>query len=107
MNERVQAGLAVLSVCFVGATFAVRWAVTPVRERGRHRARHVQAVADDALLDDLMGDWPEPAMGAVVAQAWRWCAECMRMEPSLLHADDCWRCGHCLTVTYAGAEAAS
>lgn len=107
MNERIHAGIAVLSACFIVAAFAVRWAVTPVREPGRHRSRHVRAVADGALLDDLLGDWPEPATGAVVAQAWRWCADCMRTEPALLHADDCWRCGHCLTVTYAGAEAAS
>lgn len=97
MNDRITLGAAVL----VSGVFLVRWALTP------HRSRHVQAVADDALLADLMDDWPEPAMGAVVAQSWRWCAECMRMEPALLHADDCWRCGHCLTVTYAGTEAAS
>lgn len=103
MNDRITLGAAVL----VAAILLVQWAIAPIRERGRHRGRHVQTVADDALPNDLMGDWPEPATGAVVAQAWRWCAECTRMEPSLLHADDCWRCGHCLTVTYAGAEAAS
>lgn len=107
MNDRIHAGIATLSTVFVGAAFAIRWAVTPVRERGRHRGRHVQAVADEALLDALMGDWPEPATGAVVAQAWRWCEDCMRTEPALLHADDCWRCGHCMAVTYSGAEATS
>lgn len=104
MNDRIHAGIATLSAVFVVATLAVRWAVTPVREPGRHSDDHDTVVTPIA---DLMGDWPEPATGAVVAQAWRWCAECMRMEPSLLHADDCWRCGHCLGVTYAGAEAAS
>jgi hypothetical protein len=107
VNDRIHAGIATLSACFIVAAFAVRWAVTPVRKRGRHRGRPVQAVADDALLAELTEDWPEPATGAVVAQAWRWCADCMRMEPALLHADDCWRCGHCLTATYAGTEAAS
>lgn len=107
MNDRITAGAAAWVATISVASLAIRWAVTPVRTPGRHRGRHVQAVADDALLDDLMGDWPEPAMGAVVAQAWRWCAECTRMEPSLLHADDCWRCGHCLHVTYAGAEVTS
>lgn len=103
MNDRITLGAAVL----VAAILLVQWAIAPVRERGRHRARHVQAVADDALLNDLMGDWPEPAMGAVIAQAWRWCEECMRTEPSLLHADDCWRCGHCMHVTFDEAEAVS
>lgn len=101
MNDRITLGAAVLA----SGGLAIRWALSPVRERGRHRGRRVQAVADEALLADLMGDWPEPATGAVVAQAWRWCEECMRQEPSLLHADDCWRCGHCLRVTYAGSSA--
>lgn len=100
MNDRITLGAAVL----VAAVLAVRWALTPVRDTTPYDDDHPTV---ETPLDQLMGDWPEPAMGAVVAQAWRWCAECMRMEPSLLHADDCWRCGHCLTVTYAEAEAAS
>lgn len=104
MNDRIHAGIAVLSAVFVVATLAVRWAVTPVRESAPYAYDHETV---ETSLAELLGDWPEPATGAVVAQAWRWCENCMRSEPSLLHADDCWRCGHCLTVTYAGAEAAS
>lgn len=100
MNDRITLGAAVL----VAAVLAVRWALTPVRDTTPYADDHPTV---ETPLDQLMGDWPEPATGAVVAQAWRWCAECMRMEPSLLHADDCWRCGHCMTVTYAGAEATS
>lgn len=104
MNDRLHAGIGVLSAVFVGATLLARWAVTPVRETAPYSDGHPTV---ETSLGDLTGDWPEPATGAVVAQAWRWCEECMRSEPSLLHADDCWRCGHCLRVTYAGAEAAS
>jgi hypothetical protein len=104
VTDRLHAGIAVLAAVFVGATLAVRWAFTPVRDTVPGIDDHPTV---ETPLAELVGDWPEPATGAVVAQAWRWCAECMRMEPSLLHADDCWRCGHCLRVTYAGAGAAS
>lgn len=100
MNDKITLGAAVL----VAGVLAVRWAFSPVREPAPYGDDHDTVVTP---LAELMGDWPEPATGAVVAQSWRWCADCMRMEPSLLHADDCWRCGHCLRVTYAGAEAAS
>lgn len=104
MTERIHAGIAVLTAVFVGATLAVRWALTPVRETSPYDDGEVTVITPIA---ELLNAWPEPAAGAVVAQAWRWCAECMRMEPVLLHAADCWRCGHCLRVTYAGAEATS
>lgn len=100
MNDRITAGAAVL----VAGVLAVRWAFSPVREPAPHSDGHPTV---ETSLAELLGDWPEPATGAVVAQAWRWCENCMRSEPSLLHADDCWRCGHCMAVTYAGAEAAS
>lgn len=100
MNDKITLGAAVL----VAGVLAVRWALSPAREPAPYSDGDITVVTPIA---DLLGEWPEPATGAVVAQAWRWCGECMRSEPSLLHADDCWRCGHCLTVTYAGAEAAS
>ena len=92
MNDRITLGAAVL----VAGVLAVRWAFSPVREPGPRPDGHPTV---ETPLADLLGDWPEPATGAVVAQAWRWCENCMRSEPALLHADDCWRCGHCLRVT--------
>ena len=102
MTAQITIGAAAVMAALVGATGLVRWAVTPVREPGRHRAATTTAVLDEASLDELLGDWPKPAPGALVAQAWRWCPSCLRVEPSVLHADDCWRCGHCLQVTFAG-----
>jgi hypothetical protein len=98
----VHAGIATLTAVFVVVVLAGRWWNTPVRSTSPYVDGHPTV---ETPLIELMGDWPEPATGAVVAQAWRWCADCMRMEPSLLHADDCWRCGHCLAVTYAGSAA--
>lgn len=65
---------------------------------GRRRKPRA-TVLDDALLDELLGDWPEPVHGAPLAQAWRWCPSCCRDEPSVLHTDGSWTCGHCLETT--------
>lgn len=104
MNDSVHAGLAVLVAVFVGATLAVRWALTPVRDTSPYGDDHDTVVTP---LAELLEDWPEPATGAVVAQAWRWCPNCVRKEAGLLHSADCWRCGHCTEIAYAGAGAAS
>ena len=53
----------------------------------------------EALLTELLGPRPEPVHGAAVAQAWRWCLSCCRNEPSVLHVDGGWTCGHCLETT--------
>jgi ribosomal protein S27AE len=63
---------------------------------GRHRRA---AVLDESLMDELLGDWPEPVYAAAVTQAWRWCPSCCRNEPSVLHQDGTWTCGHCLETT--------
>lgn len=104
MTERLHAGIAVLSAVFVIATLAVRWALTPVRETSPYDDGEVTVITPIA---ELLEDWPEPATGALVAQAWRWCPNCVRKEAGLLHSADCWRCGHCTEVAYAGAEATS
>lgn len=99
MNDRITLGAAVL----VAAILLVQWAIAPVRARGRHRGRRVQAVADRAALEDFMGDW-EPVYGAALAQKWKYCPACDRDEPSVLHKDG-WRCGHCFDKTSAEAAA--
>lgn len=104
MNDSVHAGIAVLTACFVVAVLTARWWATPVRETGPYVDGHDTVVTPIA---GLMCAWPEPPAGAVVAQAWRWCPNCLRKESGLLRSADCWRCGHCLEVAYAGAEVAS
>ena len=64
MNDRITLGAAV----WVTGILAVRWALSPVREPGRHRSRRVQTVADTAALDELMGEW-EPVYGTALEQA--------------------------------------
>lgn len=61
MNERLHAGLAVLSAVFVVATLAVRWAVTPVREPAPYADDHDTVVTPLAELMGV-GEW-EPVYG--------------------------------------------
>lgn len=70
---------------------------------GRHRAPRVRGVADDVTLAGLLPPWPQPVVGAAVAQGWRWCPSCTREEPSVLHTDGTWQCGHCLDVSGGAA----
>lgn len=104
MNESVHAGIAVFTTLFVVAVLTARWWNTPLPEPTPYDDDHDTVVTP---LADLPTDWPEPATGAVVAQDWRWCPNCVRKEAGLLHSADCWRCGHCLEVAYAGAGVAS
>ena len=100
MTGTAQAGLAVLALVYAGAVFLVRWAVTPGPAAGRHRGRRTEVLSDE-LLDELLGPLPAPVHGAAVAQAWRWCPSCCRNEPSVLHKDGGWTCGHCLETIHA------
>lgn len=97
MTPQITIGAAALMASLVGATGIVRWAITPVPVPGRHRARR-SGVLDEASLDELLGPWPQPAYGAAVTQAWRYCPTCCRNEPSVLHRDG-WTCGHCFETT--------
>lgn len=99
MTDQITLGAASVMGALTVGTALVRWAVAPVSV-GRHRARTV-TVLDDASLDELLGEWPGPVLGAVVAQAWRWCPSCVREEPSVLHRGG-WTCGHCFENTTAG-----
>lgn len=101
MNDRITLGAAIL----VAGILLVRWAFSPACARATSDIDDEDTVVTP--LAALPAVWPEPASGAVVPQAWQWCANCFRRESGLLHSADCWRCGHCLEVTYAGAEVAS
>jgi hypothetical protein len=69
VTDRLHAGIAVLSATFVGATFAVRWALTPVRETRPYSDGHPTVVTP---IDDLksVGEW-EPVYGTALDQARR------------------------------------
>jgi hypothetical protein len=59
VNDRITLGAAV----WVAGILAVRWALSPVREPGRHRSPRVHAVADAAAL----AEW-EPVYGTALEQ---------------------------------------
>lgn len=65
MTDRMHAGVAVLSACFVVATLAVRWALTPVRDTAPHVDGHPTV---ETPIDQLMGEW-EPVYGVALEQA--------------------------------------
>lgn len=101
MNDRIALGAAV----WVSGILAVQWAIAPVREPGKHRAKDGIIVP----LDDLLG---EPSAythefehaPSVIGQGFRYCPPCGRTAAGSLNKDG-WLCGECLTP--AGAEAAS
>jgi len=69
VTDRVHAGIAVLTATFVGATLAVRWALTPVRETRPYSDGEDTVVTP---IYDLMGAWEwdwEPVYGAALEQA--------------------------------------
>ena len=78
MNDRIHAGLAVPSACFVGAAFAVRWAVTPVREPGRHRA--VDRLPSEEVLcgppSTYTDPWADTQVFGVVKTGFGRCEAC-------------------------------
>ncbi len=104
MNDRITIGAAVELAVLVTAALYSRWWVSPLPEPAKH-ARYDGDTTVVTPLADLPAAWPEPAAGALVAQEWRWCPNCLRKESGVLHSVDCWRCGHCTEVAYARAEA--
>ncbi|MEH0417887.1 hypothetical protein [Streptomyces sp. B21-083] len=81
--------------------FARLWVTRPAGAPApaRHRMSRppVRAVVDEVTLETLLPPWPDraPSYG-VLAQAWKWCGNCCRTEPSVLNKDG-WLCGHCCT----------
>ena len=65
MNDRLHAGVAVLTAVFVVATLAVRWAVTPVREPAPYDDDHDTVATPIA---EFMGEW-EPVYGVALELA--------------------------------------
>jgi hypothetical protein len=80
-------GAASLMGGLITAVAMARWAVSPRRTRGRHRAgdRFVP-------LGELLPAWPQPARGAVVAQAFRHCPPCGRVVAVVLHQGGAQHC---------------
>ena len=64
MNERIHAGIAVLSAVFVVVVLAVRWWNTPVRDT----APYDGDITVVTPIAGLMGEW-EPVYGVALAQA--------------------------------------
>jgi hypothetical protein len=97
VNEPTTVGGIVLIVSLAALFAVVRAWPGP---DGRHRSTAVELVR----LDDLMPDWPQPAYGAVVAQAFRHCRSCREVTPVVLHpgAHTC-TAGH-ITITPIGGH---
>jgi hypothetical protein len=99
VNEPTTVGGIVLIVSLAALFAVVRAWPGP---DGRHRS--TTAAVELVRLDDLMPDWPQPAYGAVVAQAFRHCRSCREVTPVVLHpgAHTC-TAGH-VTITPLGGN---
>lgn len=99
MIDRITVGGAALMASLALGTGLIRWAVTPVRDKGRHRAPRMSVVLPDTALDELLGPWPEPASGRPVVWAFRECPESGLDEPHAMHADGSRTCSCCFQTT--------
>lgn len=71
MNDRLHAGIAVLTAVFVGIVLTARWWNTPVRDTAPHADDHDTVITP---IDELMDLWEwdrdwEPVYGAALEQA--------------------------------------
>lgn len=100
MIERITVGAVSLMGALIVGSRLSRWYVTPPRARGRHRAPRAVEVS----FAELMPDWPQPAYGAAIPQAFRPCRGCGGDVPVVLHpgAHTC-SAGH-ITITTTKGE---
>lgn len=91
MTPQITIGAASLMAALVGATGLVRWAVTPPRSRGQHRAR--RRVAGEYVPGHHL-------IPALAEQAFADCLGCGAEVPVTVHPGGARRCdkGH-VTVT--------
>lgn len=100
MNDRIHAGVSALATCFVGATFLIRWAVTPGTQ-AKHRApRRPRPVEEFVPAHVLI---PALAYGAVIPTAVAYCRGCRTQVPVTVHGNAT-RCdqGHVTIHTSTG-----
>lgn len=86
MIDRITVGATVLMGALAVGTGLIRWAVTPPRTGGRHRAPAFIEVP----LDHLMPAWP--VYGAAAVQDFRHCPACGGDVPVVVHGDGAHRC---------------
>lgn len=69
MNDRLHAGIAVLTAVYVGVVLTAHWWNTPVRDTAPDNDDHDTVVTP---IDELMGAWDrerEPVYGIALEQA--------------------------------------
>jgi hypothetical protein len=82
MIPEITIGAAFLMGALVAATFAVRWAVSPAPEPGRHRPVRVRPVEEYVPARDLI---PAFAGAGWPTAAFRHCIECRGTVPVVIH----------------------
>lgn len=99
MIAQITVGAASLMGALVAGTALIRWAVTPAGSRDRYRDGDTIEIP----LAGLQPWWPEPAPGALAAQAFAWCPLCQGEVAVVLHREGAHRCDrNHVTITRAG-----
>ena len=94
MNDRITAGAAALVGTISVASLAIRWAVSPVREPGRHRAAH-RLPSEEVLCGPpsaYTDPWADTQEFGVVKTGFGWCGPCDGMTAGVVTQTG-FRCG--------------